>query len=489
LDPAILLKFLPSCYDPAVKKAIAAILVLAGLVIAAVAASQAVERDREYRRLIVQGDDALSRGQTYVAIEAFSGAIALNRGSMLAYLKRGEAHQRRGDTPETLSAALRDVRTAAELDPGATRALEELGDVNFKLRRFSNAAESYESYLRLDDHSAVVLYKLGLAARGEGRLARATAALQQSVRLNPSFAEAHYLLGLCLKDRGRTKDAETAFEQALRIAPAMIAAREELADLHRMNGSVREELEQLEALAALDPKKAERFVALGLAYLAAGDRDLAVTTLGRAAERFHEHPGVYTALGRVWLQAAEDGGDPSDARKALEALERIANQPGATSETLGLYGRALALAGQLDRAEQVFRQAAQRFPTDPAVLPALASLAQRSGHLEDARQALIWFSTLVDDDRDGAAHAARIGDLSLRLNDAATAVVWYEKSDALSPADASRLSRLAEAQMKSGRLEDARASATRALAKDPANVSAQAVARRLHLPVDDDQVR
>ena len=71
---------------------------LAGLVIAAVAASQAVERDREYRRLIVQGDDALSRGQTYVAIEAFSGAIALNRGSMLAYLKRGEAHQRRGDT-------------------------------------------------------------------------------------------------------------------------------------------------------------------------------------------------------------------------------------------------------------------------------------------------------------------------------------------------------------------------------------------------------
>ena len=118
-----------------VKKVVAGIIVLAGLAAAGILADQAVERDREYRRLIVQGDEALGRGQTFVAIEAYSGAIALKRGSMLAYLKRGEAHQRRGDTPETLTAALRDLRTAAELDPGATRTLEKLGDVNVQLRR------------------------------------------------------------------------------------------------------------------------------------------------------------------------------------------------------------------------------------------------------------------------------------------------------------------------------------------------------------------
>ena len=77
------------------KKAVAGILLLAGLALAAVLANQAVERDLEYRRLIAQGDEALSRSQTFVAIEAFSEAIALNRGSMLAYLKRGEAHQLR----------------------------------------------------------------------------------------------------------------------------------------------------------------------------------------------------------------------------------------------------------------------------------------------------------------------------------------------------------------------------------------------------------
>jgi tetratricopeptide (TPR) repeat protein len=463
------------------KKLVAGLLILAGLAVAAVLASQTVERDREYRRLIVYGDEALSSGQTFEAIEAFSGAIALKKGSMLAYLKRGEAHQRRGDAPETLTAALRDLRTAAALDPGATRALEGLGDVNFQLHRHSNAAESYEAYLRLDDHSPVVFYKLALASRGDGRLTRAISALQQAVKLRPTFPEAYYLLGLCLKDREELVEARTAFEQAIKIAPALIPAREELADLHRMQRRTRDEIRQLEALAAIDPDRAERLIAVGLAYLYAGNRDLAVTALGRAAERFHDHPGVYAALGQVWLQAAEVGGDPSDLRKALEALEPVASQSTATSEILGLYGRALTLAGQQEQAEQIFKQAAQRFPTDPEVLPQLAAVAQELGHVEDARQALVRYSVLVDDDADQAAHAARIGDLSLQLNDAAVAVTWYEKSEALAPPDASLLARLADAQAKAGRLEVAQSTIARALAKDPTHNEATAIARRLQV--------
>ena len=82
----------------------------------------------------------------------------------------------------------------------------------------------------------------------------------------------------------------------------------------------------------------------------------------------------------------------------------------------------------------MFRQASQRFPTDPDVLPHFASVAQRLGHLDDARQALVRYSVLVDDDRDEAQHAVRIADLSMQLNDAAAAVAWYQKSDALGPA-------------------------------------------------------
>lgn len=461
------------------KKIVAGILVLGGLAAAGILADQAVERDREYRRLILQGDTALTRGQTFVAIEAYSGAIALKRGSMLAYLKRGEAHLRRGDTQETLVAALRDLRMAADLDPGATRTLEALGDVNFQLRRYANAIDSYEAHLRLDDHSAKVHYKLALSSRSAGRLTRAISALQQAVRLNPAFHEAHYVLGLCFKDREQLGEARAAFDRAVAASPAFIPAREERAELHRLQARTREEIDELDALAALDPTRPERLVAVGLAYLRAGNREHAVTTLGRAAERFSDHPGVYAALGQVWLEAAEDRADPSDLRKALEALEPVASQPAASSESLGLYGRALALAGQHEQAEQVLRQASQRFPTDPQVLAHYASAAQRLGHLDDARQALVQYSILVDDDRDEAAHAARIADLSLQLNDTAAAVAWYQKSDALSAADASLLARLADAQERAGQIDGARVTAQRALAKDPSNPSARDTARRL----------
>jgi tetratricopeptide (TPR) repeat protein len=468
------------CYDLlAVKRVIAAVVVLGGLAAAVVLASQSVERDREYLRLIAHGDEALNRGQAFVAIEFYSDAIALKPASMPAYLKRGQAHQRRGDTPETLTAALRDLRTAAQLEPGSTQTLERLGDVNLQMRRYANAAENYTAYIQLDDQAPAIFYKLALASRGEGRLTPAISALQHAVALNPNFHEAFYVLGLCQRDREQLVDARAAFERAVALSPAFIPAREELADLHRLQGRSREEIDQLDALYALDPVKPERLVAVGLAYLRAENRDLAVTRLGQAAERFPDFPGVYAALGHVWLAAAEESRDPADLRKALEALEPVAAQSAASSETLGLFGRALMLAGQTARAEGVFKRAAQRFPVDPDVLPHYAAAAQRLGRLQEARQALTAYVALMDDDRERALRSAWIGDISMQLEDFPGAVSSYEKSAALGDADALLLTRLADALGRAGRVEDARAAVQRALEQDPAHAPARAVASRL----------
>ena len=99
---------------------------------AAALAYQAAARQRDYSALLARGDAALRDDQTFDAIEAYSGAIALRPDSMLAYLRRGETYQRRGDRGD-LEAAARDFRTAAALDPTATRPLEELGDVLYQL--------------------------------------------------------------------------------------------------------------------------------------------------------------------------------------------------------------------------------------------------------------------------------------------------------------------------------------------------------------------
>src|SRR6185436_11182196 len=147
------------------------VLAIAG--VAGAVAYQAAARDRDYRALLARGDLALRGDQTFGAVEAFSGAIALRPDSMLAHLRRGETYQRRGD----LEAAARDFRTAAALDPTATRPLDELGDVLYRMQRFPRASETYESCLKLDDRSAIVSFKLALARYREGDIDGTLAAL------------------------------------------------------------------------------------------------------------------------------------------------------------------------------------------------------------------------------------------------------------------------------------------------------------------------
>src|SRR5471032_2385934 len=151
------------------KRAIAVIAVLALTAAGGAAAYQAIARDRSYRALLARGDTALGEEQTFGAIEAYSGAIALHPDSMLAHLRRGETYQWRGDRGD-LDQAASDFRAAARLNPTATRPLEELGDVLYQVQRYPQAADTYLRYLRLDDRSARVNYKLALTHYASGNL-------------------------------------------------------------------------------------------------------------------------------------------------------------------------------------------------------------------------------------------------------------------------------------------------------------------------------
>ena len=139
---------------------------------------------------------------------------------------------------------------------------------------------------------------------------------------------------------------------------------------------------ELEALAALEPARPERLVNVGLAYARIGRRDTAVLTLGRAAERHPDATVVYTALGRIWLTSAEAQNDPVALGKAIEALQPAAAQADAASETRALYGRALALSGNMVAAERMLLQAVATVPVDPSAYRYLAEVARRLGTCE-----------------------------------------------------------------------------------------------------------
>jgi tetratricopeptide (TPR) repeat protein len=457
-------------------------LLVAGLLVIGLAVAYGygvTRREADYRAFIDQGDAALVAGDTSAAIEAFSGAIAHNDESMVAYLKRGEAKRRRDE----FEGALKDLRRASELDPTSTRPRELLGDVNYAMARYTRAAEHYQAYLALDEQSPRLLYKLGLARYQSGDAAAAIDALRNAIKLDDQFAEAHYLIGLCLREAKQRKDAVAALERAVALAPAMIKAREELADLYKTVGRVDDRTSQLEALLAFDPGPA-REIALGLAYAAQGDTGSAVQTLSRTARRHPSYRYTYVALGKVWLDLAQARSDEAALGKALEALQSIAGVID-SSEALTLLGRALLMSSQEELAETTLLRATETLPVEVTAFAYLADVAERRGHDDLARQALLDYHALEAQGGDPRRHgrlALRIATLSLRLNDADTAIEWYQRAATAAPLDAAALVGLADAQFRTGTVEDARTTLSKALAMDPTSATALQLKRRFRRP-------
>jgi tetratricopeptide (TPR) repeat protein len=457
------------------KRALAGLFLL-GLSAAGVYGYTLSERERTYRQLIADGDAAFARDNTGAAIEAFSGAITLKDDAMVGYLKRGQTYRRRGE----FAAAIRDLRRASDIDPAATRPLEELGDAYLAdtPHRYGSAAERFQAYVKLDTRAPRVLYKLAFARYNGGQLIEAIDALQRSLAIDDHVAEAYYLLGLCQRDAQHPDAARTALERSIELQPTLLHAREELADLYGALGRTDNRLTQLEALNALDPG-VSREVALGVAYARAGQADRAVLTLGRAAERYPDQPYAYVALGRVWLEIAQARGDRVALSKAIGALEGAVGSDD-SSEALTLFGRALLMTSDEEPAERTLQDATRRQPLDPLAFYYLSEAAERLGHFEAARQALLDYEVLRGDETDARrrlAHVTRLGDLSLKMNDPAAAATYFLR--AADGADPVLLARAADAQLRAGDKDAARATVTKALEKDPKNPLALTVLRRL----------
>jgi tetratricopeptide (TPR) repeat protein len=426
--------------------------IFGGLLLAVVAAGVTyglvvTQREQSYRDFVDQGDAALARDDLSGAVEAFSVAISLKADSMAAHLKRGEAYRRRHEYESALS----DLRRAAGIDPGSPYPLELLGDVHYGMAagekdharaRYLRAIESYQGALALDDRSARIQYKLGLAAYRAGRLPDALKAVRASLDLDPAFPEAHYLLGVCLRVMQQHREAVRALDRAVALNNEFVAAHEELADAYGRLGRWDDRLAHLKVLATIDPGPA-RERALGLGYARAGNLQGALAQLGQARQKYPDDPETFLALGRLWLDRAADG-DPVELNKALEALASAVG-PSSSSEACTLYGRALLLSGNIVRAEQMFRQAITRFPVEPDAFLYLSDVSVRIGRRAAAQEAIMDYAALVRSERLGLAH----------------------------------LVRLAEAQLAAGRTEEARRSVEAILERDPGNAAARHLMKRL----------
>jgi tetratricopeptide (TPR) repeat protein len=400
----------------------------------------AVRRDQAFTRLVHEGTSALGRSDLAAAIEAFSGAVALRPDSMLAHLRRGEAYQERGD----LDLARRDLTRAIELDATATRPLEALGDVNTTLGRYAAAADRYETYLRLDDRSPTVAYKLGLVRWRVGQPALALAAFDLARSLGLDGAELDFAEALSHLDLGRTPEALESLRAGVTKNPAHRGARHELHRLYARLNRHADDLVQLEALVALEPDSLEYRLALARCHALLGHLETATLTLERAAARFPERHDPAVALGEVWLDQHERSKTPASLARALQALEPLAGEL-QSSRALTTLGRAQLLAGRPRAALRSLNEASTRLPVDSRCLALLADAARRTGENAVERDALERAEALEGGSAGGALRLSRLlrlGTLALLDGDRTEGERWLVAAARL--AIAQRSPRLAE---------------------------------------------
>src|SRR5262245_30352404 len=155
---------------PTVLMAVGVLVVAGGLTAAAVGYVLRIQGERQYRQLLATGELALSNGNTYGAIEAFSGALVVRPTSMVAFYRRGEAYRAQNQELE----AVFNFRQANRLAPDAPEPLVALGDLYDTKGDFGQAALWYgQAADRLKDEDPTLLYRLALARYRAGSPAMA----------------------------------------------------------------------------------------------------------------------------------------------------------------------------------------------------------------------------------------------------------------------------------------------------------------------------
>lgn len=444
------------------------VVAILGSVAGGVVVFQRMDRDRQYRQLLAQGEQALQTGNNYAAIEDFSGALALRPDSMVAYYRRGEAYH--ADHHDDW--AIRDLREASRIAPDAAQPLVALGEVYDSRNEPIEAARWYgEAADRLHDEDPVLLYALALARYRAGTPAAAIDPLRRAIVRNDSVPQTYYLLGLVYRDTNKIDDAIEAITQALKISPSLTPAREELADLFRAQGRTVEEMSELQDLAALD-RNDDRQIAIAMAAARRGQFDTALSALADVSTSAKDASHVQLARGRVYLARAERTLDRKSAQHAQEVLAQALAGSARRSEGLALYGRALYLMGDPRAAERILREAVTTSPIDSEAFEYLADACERLGHPAEARDALINLDALEGDTATPGvrgARARRIGVLALQADDPKRAADYLDQAVDAGDTEASTLGLLADAYWRSGNHDAARTTLAKALAQDPRN--------------------
>jgi protein O-GlcNAc transferase len=256
-------------------------------------------------------------------------------------------------------------------------------------------------------------YRVGMAQTLQAlkRWEEAAVSYESALRLQPDFPQISHSLGICLQRGGRLAQAATAYRQALLEHPGDAAIMANLGTVLRETGELTEAIELLRAAAELEPRVASHAVNLGIAYcdqrnFTAAERILkhALTLAPQDAAAAFNLGNTLHALGRssqaveLYRQAVALRPDYVD---ALINLGNVYTEIGEFTSGLAAYeaailaqpdsvvamnnaGCLLRTLGRTDAAQDMLLRALRVDPQHAALYDNLGNVYKDAGELNDA---------------------------------------------------------------------------------------------------------
>jgi len=319
------------------------------------------------------------------AIGDFTRAIELNPAHALAFMNRGAAKLKTGDS----TGALGDMNESARLEPRYWAIYSNRAAVQAELGNMDEVIADCTRCLELNPRDVQSYALRGAALLKREDLAGARDDLSRAVELDRDHAGSWYNLGRVYARRRQLKDAEDAYTRALELRPHDADAYEGRAHVRAERGDLAGAVCDWTETLRVDPKRVGAVVNRGRDRRLLGDLDGAWADAQRAVELA-----------------------PQDAKSHM------------------LAGAILGLRGDFDRALAAFGRAAALKPDEPDTYHNRGNIFM---HLKQWRDAVAEYDRAIALDARATGNFMKRGECRLRLQQYEEAQADFDKAIALEP--------------------------------------------------------
>lgn len=308
--------------------------------------------------------------------------ITLDPNRFDALYNLGVALQHR----EKLDEAVECYRGVIVLKPDFAPAHANLGMALWKLQKLDEAEAASREALRLDTNQVQSLNNLGLILRTRDHLDEAIGVFSDLVGRAPQMPEARQNLALCLRALDRPGEARVHLEEAIRIKPDYLDAHAELGRLAFTEKRFTDAIANFERACHLNPEDAEAWMRLAEAYWSDAKYAEVLRTIERAVKIRPDWAEAHAVFGRAQMEGGK--GVMASSRNGEKSFRRaIELKPDFVEAHVDLAA-SLRSQGRYPEALETYRRALALAPTHPGAVGGAASMLERLGQFDAARQLL-----------------------------------------------------------------------------------------------------